>query len=386
MTEVPLPSLAGQTIAFVSNTSWYLYKFRRNTIRALRDRGAKVICIAPKDSSSPHLTEELGAAYVHFGLDINGSNPLREAVSLARLTMTLARYRPDFVFNFNLKPNIYSGIACRLLQLPYANNVTGLGLTVSSGSLLAKLTGNLFAISNRGAAQIFVQNPDDLAFLEQRNWLGHSTVTQIPGSGVDLDWFSAQEPAPQPLTFLMVARIQADKGAREFVSAARQVHHRRPETRFVMVGSTEHANRTAITEEELDLWRREGVVEIPGYSGDVRPWLAECHALVLPSHGGEGIPRVVLEAAASARPAIVSDVSGCRHAVTDGRTGYICLPKNSEALADAMGKFASLREEERNAMGQAARALAEERFSEEIVIDAYLDCLATLTTSSNKRK
>ena len=380
MTKAPAPSLSGQTIALVGNTSWYLYKFRRNTIRALRDRGAKVICIAPKDSSSPYLTEELGAEYVHFGLDLDGSNPLREVVSLARLTMTLARYRPDFVFNFNLKPNIYSGIACRLLRLPYANNVTGLGLTVSSGSLLAKLTGNLFAISNKGAARIFTQNPDDLAFLEQRGWLGHSTVTQIPGSGVDLDWFSAQEPAPLPLIFLMVARLQADKGAREFVSAARQVHRRKPETRFLLVGSNEHANRTAITGEELDLWCREGVVEIPGYSGDIRPWLAECHALVLPSHGGEGIPRVVLEAAASARPAIVSDVSGCRHAVIDGRTGYICLPKNSEALADAMEKFASLRQEDRDAMGQAARALAEERFSEEIVIDAYLDCLAPLTT------
>jgi glycosyltransferase involved in cell wall biosynthesis len=386
MTEAPAPSLTGQTIALIGNTSWYLYKFRRNTIRALRDRGADVVCIAPKDSSSAALTEELGARYVHYHLDLNGSNPLREAMTLAGLTMILARYRPDFVFNFNLKPNIYSGIACRLLRLSYANNVTGLGLTISSGTLFANLTGLLLTISNKGAARIFVQNSDDLSFLQEKEWLGRTTVTQIPGSGVDLELFSAQQPPPSPLTFLMIARLQADKGVREFISAARQVRHQRPEVRFLLVGSNKHANRTAISDEELDLWRNEGIVEIAGYSSEVRPWLAQCHALVLPSHGGEGIPRVILEAAASARPAIVSDVAGCRQAVLDGRTGYICPPKDSDALAKAMERFASLGEVERAAMAKAARAIAEERFSEEIVIDAYLDCLDSRTTPSSKRR
>jgi glycosyltransferase involved in cell wall biosynthesis len=222
--------------------------------------------------------------------------------------------------------------------------------------------------------------------MRKRNWLGHTPTTEIPGSGVDLDRFSAQAPAPLPLVFLMIARFQEDKGVREFVSAARRVRRRQPETRFLLVGSNEHANRTAIADGELAAWRDEGVVEIVGYSADVLPWLAKCHALVLPSHGGEGVPRVVLEAAACARPAIVSDVPGCRHAVIEGRTGYVCPPRDAESLADTMEIFASLRADEREAMGRAARARAEAKFSETIVIDAYLDCLPQRTISSNNAR
>jgi glycosyltransferase involved in cell wall biosynthesis len=384
MTDEESLTLAGREIALVANTSWYLYKFRANTIKALRERGAKVLCVAPPDDTSCRLATDLGAEYIRFGLDLNGANPLKELFSFIRLLTILARRRPHFVFNFTIKPNIYSGIACRLLRLPFANNVTGLGLTLTAKGLFARFIGGLYGLSNRGAARVFVQNPDDLAFLRRKRRLGRAAVTEIPGSGVDLDRFSARDPAPSPLTFLMIARLQVDKGVHEFVAAARRVRRRHPHARFVLLGSSEHANRMAITDDSVSEWRREGVVELPGHSADVRPWLAECHALVLPSHGGEGVPRVILEAAASARPAIVSDVSGCRHAVVAGRTGYICPPKNAEALADAMERFAALSEEDRNAMGRAARTLAEERYSEEIVIGAYLDCLALLATSSSR--
>ncbi len=376
-------SLATRRIAFVGNTCWYLYKFRAGTIRALRERGARVICIAPTDATSTNLTGELGAEHVPFVLDLDGYNPLRELRSLVELALILAKRRPDFVFNFTIKPNIYSGIACRLLRLPYANNITGLGMAIASGGLRARLVGPLYGVTNRGAARVFVQNPDDLALMRQKRWLDDTPVTEIPGSGVDLDRFGPQHPAPPPLTFVMIGRLQADKGVREFVSAARQIRRRRPNARFVLVGSNEHANRLAITDDELSAWRAEGVIEIPGPAPDVRPWLAESHVLVLPSHGGEGMPRVLLEAAASARPAIVSDVPGCRHAVIEGRTGYICRARNADALTEAMERFASLPEEKQAAMGQAARALAEARFSEQIVIDAYLDCLAALAASSS---
>lgn len=368
-------SLQDLPIALVANTSWYLYKYRGSTIKALRERGAQVVCIAPTDATSTDLTAELGAEHIPVTLAFDSSNPFQELRSFVGLAAILARRRPDFVFNFTIKANVYSGIACRLLRLPYANNVTGLGTAFETGGVRARVIEFLFGLTSRGAARVFVQNPDDLALLQRKHWLDHTPVTQLPGSGVDLARFTAQPPPQPPLTFVMITRLQAFKGVREFVSAARQLRARRPEIRFVLVGSNEHTNRSAISDQELAAWRAEGVVEIPGPADDVRPWLAESDALVLPSYGGEGTPRVVLEAAACARPAIVSDVPGCRHAVVDGRTGFIFAARNADALTEALEKFAALPAEKRREMGRAARVLAEERFSERIAIDAYIDCL-----------
>jgi len=379
-------SLQDLPIALVANTSWYLHNFRAGTIRALGERGARVICIAPEDATSRALADELGAEHIDWPLDLNGHNPVRELGSLVRLFTILKDRRPCFVFNFTIKPNIYSGIACRVLGLPYANNVTGLGMTLGGSGWLSRIAAWLYGLSNRGAARVFVQNPDDLAELRRRGLLGKARPVELAGSGVDLEHFVAEPLQATPPTFVLIARLQADKGVREFVAAARQMRQCCPGARFVLIGPTETANQSAIPERELAAWRAEGVVEIAGPTDDVRPWLAECDALVLPSYGGEGMPRVVLEAAACARPAIVSDVPGCRHAVVDGRTGFIVAPRNTDALVDALEKFAALPTGKRNAMGRAARTLAEERFSERIAIDAYIDCVVALAASSSNAR
>lgn len=371
----PRGNLKGCRIALVGNTSWYLLKFRAGTIRALRNLGAKVICIAPRDAATARLVSELSAEHVVWELDPNGANPFKEIRSLISMAAILASHRPDFVFNFTIKPNIYSGMACRVIGLSYANNITGLGMTLGNGTWLSRIAGILYRTSNRGAQRIFVQNPDDLAVLRRLDLVGDVQVIEIPGSGVDLERFVAEPLQAMPPTFVMVGRLQADKGVREFVAAARQMRQQCPNARFVLVGPTDYVNRTGIPAKELEKWRGEGVVEIPGPTDDIRPWLAAAHAVVLPSHGGEGMPRVLLEAAAAGRPAIVSDVPGCRHAVIDGETGFVCPVREVPALVEAMTRLADLPASRLVEMGAAARTLAEQRFSESVVINAYLDCV-----------
>lgn len=368
--------LSGRRVALVGNTSWYLNNFRAGTIRALRDRGAKVVCIAPQDPASRRLTDDLGAEHLAWRLDLNGYNPVKELASLLRLGVLLCRARPDFVFNFTIKANIYSGLVCRLIGFPYANNVTGLGMTIGRGGPLSSFAAWLYGVSNRGAKQVFVQNPDDLELLRRRGLLGLADVVELAGSGVDLEYFAAAPLEVAPPTFVMIARLQEDKGVREFVAAARAMRERCPDSRFVLVGPSDYSNRGGIPERELAAWRAEGIVEIPGPTDDVRPWLAAGHVIVLPSHGGEGMPRVLLEAAAAGRPAIVSDVPGCRHAVVDGRTGFVHPARDVPALVDRMAKVVALSTARLTAMSVAARALAEERFSERAVIQAYMDCIA----------
>lgn len=362
-------------VVLIASTSWHLHNFRAGLIRALKNQGHDVVCIAPADANSGDLVAQ-GVSFVPWTLDLNGTSPWREFQSCVALWRILRRLRPGFVYTFTIKPNIYAGLACRLLGISYANTVTGLGMLIGRRSMLARLVGHLYRLSNRGTARLYAQNPDDLATLRRLGLVDATPIVEVPGSGVDTERFAAQPTPAPPMLFLMMARLQREKGVEDFVAAARRLRATLPGARFVLLGSSRFANRSAIPPETLASWRAENIVELPGEATDVRPWLASAHAVVLPSHGGEGMPRSLLEAASSARPVIASDVPGCRQSVVDGITGFLHSPRDVAALADAMLRFARLDPERRMAMGKAARQLAETRFSERLVVAAYLDALA----------
>ena len=231
----------------------------------------------------------------------------------------------------------------------------------------------MYGYSNKRAARVFFQNADDKThFIEQGLVPAHKAVL-LPGSGINIDQF-AQHPLPgAPFTFLMVSRLIADKGVREFIAAAKIVKGAYPHTRFVLLGPSAVQNHSAIPSDELDLWSKERIVDLPGATDDVRPWLKECHVLVLPSYR-EGMPRTVLEAAALGRPAIVTDVPGCRQSIVPGVTGWLCEVRSSDSLARQM---IHVIENQRVLPEFADKAAARVRreFSDEIVIEEYLKCL-----------
>lgn len=364
-------------IALSSNTSWYLYNFRASTITALLEQGHEVICLAPEDEFSQRL-RDLGARYVSVPMDAVGTHPLRELWLVWRMYRLLHRERPDFLFNFTVKMNLYFGLAARLLRIPYANNVSGLGTAFLHDGFLFRQVQRLYGWANRGARQVFFQNPEDRDLFLHKRLVSPDRVTLLPGSGVDVHRF-ARTPLPPnpPFTFLMIARLIADKGVREFVAASRQIHSRYPQARFVLIGPGGVRNRSAILATELERWREEGLVELPGAQDDVLPWLQQCHVLVLPSYR-EGMPRTVLEAAAVGRPAIVSDVPGCRQAIVPDRTGWLCEARSADSLANKMEAVlthASRDPEWLEAFGCRAAERARAEFAEERVVEAYLDCL-----------
>jgi glycosyltransferase involved in cell wall biosynthesis len=192
---------------------------------------------------------------------------------------------------------------------------------------------------------------------------------------VDLGRFSPALPAPGPPTFLFIARLLRDKGVVEFVDAAHKLRQDLPNVRFQLLGPIDPGNRTAVRRAELDSWIKEGVIDYLGVTDDVRPFIAAATAVVLPSYR-EGMPRVLLEAGAMARPAIASDVPGCRDIIENGVNGYLCAVRDPLSLATAMRRMAELPAARRLAMGDAARRRVQEEFSEEVVVDAYLKALA----------
>ncbi len=359
--------------------------FRGALVADLVARGHRVIVSTPLPTEVPrgqveHAVRALGAEVEFSPLARTSLNPLRERATRAHFHALLARVRPDGVFASNPKPVFHAipaaarvGVASRVAM------ITGLGYAFTSNSLKARL---LRAIALRfyrraltDATTVFFQNADDRQLLQHAGVLAKARdVRQCAGSGVSLDAFAAQPLPTGAPVFLMIARMLADKGVREFAEAARLVRRTHPECRFRLVGWID-SNPSAISAREVDAWKREGVLECPGRVDDVRAELAACSVFVLPSYR-EGTPKSTLEALASGRPVITTDVPGCRETVRHEVNGLLVPAKDANALAAACVKLAA-DAEIRARMGDASRAFAVERFDVRSVNAQIIDALTT---------
>lgn len=170
-----------------------------------------------------------------------------------------------------------------------------------------------------------------------------------------------------------------DKGIGDYVEAARIVKLLYPQVEFCLLGFLDVINPAAVSKEQMALWVDEGVIQYLGVTDNMKPFLASADCVVLPSFYREGVPRALLEAAAMGRPIITSDAAGCRDAIDDGVSGFICQPRNAHDLADKMMRIIALLPSELAAMGLAGRAKMEREFDEKIVIDRYLEVLQSIT-------
>lgn len=353
-------------VLILANYAGGLVLFRRELLEELCASYEVAVCVPP-DPETREL-EALGTRVVECALlDRRGTDPLKDLRLLSFYWSLIAAERPDLVLTYTIKPNVWGGIASRSLGIPYIANVTGLGTSIQNGGPLARLTLALYREGLRGASVVFFQNAANRDLM-----LSHGVVRGrhevLPGSGVNTSRFaSAEYPGPQePVTFLTVGRIMRDKGTLELIEAACEVRPRHPEARFVLVGGFDESLE--------DLVRHADEAEIIEYAGpkaDVRPYYDQCSALVHPSWH-EGMSNVCLEAAASGRPVIASDVPGCRETFDEGVTGIGFEPRNPQSLAGAIERFLATSWEDRRAMGLAGRAKVEREFDRQIVVDRYL--------------
>lgn len=358
----------------LANSAWNIANFRSGLIDALVRDGFAVTAAGGADEAVPRLPVPFQA----IRLRSDGLNPWQDATVIARLSSFFRAERAAVVLSFTPKANIYGGIAAQLSGVRAIPNVSGLGTAFIRGGPLKTLVVLLYRLAFRRCPVVFFQNPDDLDLFSRLTIVRPEQARLLPGSGVDLARF---QPPPDraggPLRFLFVGRILGDKGLRELAGAARIVRQQHPEVTFTLLGFLGAANRSAIGREELEEWSREGLVRWVGAADDVRPYLAQADAVVLPSYR-EGLPRSLLEAAAMGRPMIATDVPGNREIVKDGVNGLLCKVRSAESLADALTRFIALSNEERRRMGEAARRTVEEDYGEERVIAAYLEVVRSL--------
>jgi glycosyltransferase involved in cell wall biosynthesis len=366
-----------RTLVLSANSDWNIANFRPGLIRALRGSGYNPIVIAPMDPSADAKMRALEVERIPIRVDRAGLNAWADFRLFIEYRRLLLRIRPKAYLSFTIKPNIYGSMAAAGLGIPAIPNVSGIGNAFLRRDPVQQLVTRLSRGGFRRAPVVFFQNPEDRQLFVERRIVQPLQARLLPGSGVDLEHFAPAPLAKGRLTFLLIARLVRDKGVVEFVEAARILRQAMPDARFQLLGGIDQGHRSAISLSEVDRWVAEGVIEYLGSTDDVRPFIARATAVVLPSYR-EGLPRSLLEAAAMARPLIGADAPGCREVVEDGVNGYLCTVRDAGSLADAMRRLASLPDEQRGAMGAAARRTVEERFSEELVMRAYLEVLAAL--------
>ncbi|WP_374434436.1 glycosyltransferase family 4 protein [Inhella sp.] len=359
-------------LAILANSAWYLQNFRLGLARHLRELGHEVVFIAPADGYETRLTDA-GFAFHPWELAAGGTRPLQELASLWQLRGLLRRLQVQALLSFTPKGNLYGGLA-----LPrgarFLPNVSGLGRLFIEPGALTQLVKPLYRPALGRAACVLFQNEDDRAVFVQLGLVAAERTRRLPGSGVDLQRF---QPAPRhgpARRFLMVARLLRDKGVHEFVAAARVLKQERPDCDFVLLGSSRAANPTAVSAAELQAWLQAGWVQHIEQVDDVRPELACADCVVLPSYR-EGVPRSLLEAAAMAKPLLATDVPGCRDVVRPGLNGWLCAPRNSAALTQALRDVLACPPERLQDLGQAGRTLVEREFDEQRVFAAYAELL-----------
>jgi glycosyltransferase involved in cell wall biosynthesis len=345
-----------------------LINFRGDLIRHLIAQGHTVVAAAPEGPA--FVDEQLAnwdAQRECIKLERTGSNVLADVRLVWQLRRLFLRTKPDVVLAYTIKPVVYGAIASRWAGVPrFAAMITGLGFTFAPAAsvrqaLVQTFARALYRIAMRRTALVFFQNRDDEAEF-RANGLLHADqcVVFTNGSGVNLERFSRVAQPDGPLRFLMIARLLANKGVREYISAAREIKQLYPQVQFDLVGPFD-SNPSAIQRHEIDEAVSCGAITYHGATNDVRPFLHDCHVYVLPSYS-EGTPRSVLEAMAVGRPVITTDAPGCRETVVPGENGVLVTSASVPSLVSAMLSMIASDPVKLRYMADASRHLAETKF------------------------
>ncbi len=347
-------------------------------MRALREMGYEVVCIAPPDERV-RIIKDNGFRFVPLRhLSRKGMNLFRDISLTTELYRLYKREDVALALHFTIKPNIYGAIAASWAGIGSVCTITGLGYTFLSQGFVHRLTKLLFRMAFRRADKVVFQNDDDRQLFIESKLVDLTKTTIIKGSGVNTEYFKpmpARRHSDGKIRLLYIGRLLYDKGLRELHEASRLLSPEFPQLEFHIVGGIDEGNPSAIHREFLENWLREQVnVTYHGETDDIRPFIADADIIVLPSYR-EGLPRTNLEAMCMEKPIITTDVPGCKDTVVEGKNGLKTEVRNASSLSDAIRKMIGLNEAQRHAMGVTGRHIAIRDFDEKIVISHYLSVI-----------
>lgn len=355
-------------ILIATNHSYMLYQFRRELIAKLAESNDIVL-------SMPFVGREddfkaLGYKCINIDIDRRGINPLTDIKLIFQYIKLLKSEKPDKVITYSIKPNIYLGSVCKLMKVPYYANVQGLGTAFQSKKLAAVVTFMYkFALSK--AKTVFFENTANAKVFTDRKILPESKIKILNGAGVNLEYYSYSDIEKSDVTkFLFIGRIMKEKGVDELFSAFTKLKSEfGDKVSLDIVGFFEDEYKETV--ENLSAKR---IINFYGFQTDARPFYKNADCVVLPSYH-EGLSNVLLEAAATGRPVITSDIPGCKETVDDEKTGFLVKVKDSDDLYEKMKIFAQLSQSEKNEIGKSARNKIEKEFDKKIVVKQTTDSI-----------
>ena len=357
-------------VLFLVNHDVVIYNFRLELVERLLLEGFEVIVSSPYGERIEDLMH-LGCGYHETQIDRRGARVYSDLKLFFIYLFLIRKYHPCIILSYTVKPNVYGGIASSLLKKPYITNITGLGDSVSNSGGLQQFVLRLTKLALKNSKKVFFQNKANKEFFEERAIVSSNKTQLIPGSGVNLSRFMYLPYPPEKdgqVKFLYIGRILKDKGVGELLEAVTSIFLEKCKVTCDLVGFYEDE----VFKQSIASYESIGAGKFLGVSKDISSLLKEYHAVILPSYH-EGMANVLLEAAASGRPVLASNVPGCQETFDEGISGIGFEAKSVDSLYSAIKKFLSLTTEQREAMGKAGRAKMEREFDRQIVVDAYME-------------
>lgn len=370
--------MQSRKIIFCDNSLRNLLNFRGDVISHFAKQGIEIVLVAPATcqfhSSLPNIR------YTPIEMSRSGTNPFADlsySISLFRIYRT---EKPDIIFHYTIKPNIYGTFAARICGCKSVSMVAGLGYVFSGNEMGKRIGRFIYKMGLRLSHYVLLLNHFNAEKLVREGFVRKGRAVLLKGGeGVNLERFPYVQKRFDTIRFLMVARLLYDKGYSEYVKAAITVKNKYPDIEFGLLGPLDEASPMAVPESVVKKDVADGKITYFGMTNDVPSWLSRDGVIVvLVSYYPEGLNRSLMEACAKGCPCITTDIPGCRETVVDGENGFLVPVKNSQALADAMIRFIGLPVEKKRAMAEKSRQIAVEKFDISKVLDVYDEIIEDL--------
>src|SRR5690554_924357 len=371
-------------IILLGTTAFNSIIFRQDLIKELVSNGHEIyvfgLCFSPDEDDQ---LRALGATPVAYSFSRTGLNPFRNITDTLTLARQIKAIRPDLVFSYFAKPVVFGTIAAKIAGVPRRiAMLEGLGFTFTEQpnglpfktKLIRSVQVLLYRLAFPLLERIIFLNPDDPVDLVEKYKLKVKQVSVLGGIGLNLADYPYSVPQAEPVRFIFIGRLLAEKGINEYIAAARLVKQQYPKAEFVVLGGLDEGNPGGLTQQTLDSYIDQNIVIYPGHVNNVHEWLAGSSVFVLPSYYREGVPRSTQEAMAIGRPIITTDVPGCRETVVDGVNGFFVPPWSSEQLAEKMIRFIE-QPELIEQMGKESYRIAQEKFDAQEVNERLVGML-----------
>jgi glycosyltransferase involved in cell wall biosynthesis len=336
-------------LAIIGTTAVSLLGFRKDLIKYLVAEEIEVFALATDYTNETRsVVSSLGATPIDYVFSRSGLNPVTDLFYTYKLSNILRTLQVDIVLSYFSKPVIFATFAAKIAGvkrrigmlegLGYLFTAQPQGIISFKVKMLRGIQVFLYRLALPLLEEVIFLNHDDPKDLIEHYDIEVNRFSILGGIGLNLDEYPYSKPILEPIRFVFVGRLLAEKGVHEFLQAAQTVKLKYPATEFMVLGDIDEANPGALSHNALEEYVEEELITHPGHVNNVSEWIAKSSVFVLPSYR-EGFPRSTQEAMAIGRAVITTDVPGCRETVIEGVNGFYVKPFSSDDLAEKMTRF-----------------------------------------------